>query len=135
MPALSVPVSPGTSQRVRSARDMDIGALPRRCRPFSLMESGPLKSKTQQLNASAHSPFAHERQCEALGFMDQPFQVHMTRAPLAKQSTAWRVFMPAAFASRASLSRMWEALSRTILELRLALVSEARSLGYAVLAS
>ena len=39
------------------ANVMDIGALPRRCRPFSLMESGPLKSKTQQLNASALFPF------------------------------------------------------------------------------
>ena len=37
---------------------MDIGALlPRRCRPFSLMESVPLKSKTQQLNAGALFPF------------------------------------------------------------------------------
>ena len=41
-------------------------------------------------------------------------------------------FMPAAFTSRASLTRMWEASSRTIRKLRLALVSEARSLGYAI---
>ena len=36
---------------------MDISALPRRCRPLSLMESCPLKCKTQQLNASAFFPF------------------------------------------------------------------------------
>ena len=52
---------------------MNIGALPRRCRPLSLMESGPLKSSTKH-NNRARVPFfpcAHERRCEALGFMDR----------------------------------------------------------------
>ena len=60
---------------------MNIGALPRRCRPFSLTESGPLKSRTKHNNGVRvlFSPSARERQCEALGFMDRPFQVLMTR--------------------------------------------------------
>ena len=44
---------------------MNIGALPRRCRPFSRTESGPLKSqeqyKTQRRSASALFPIAHEK--------------------------------------------------------------------------
>ena len=43
--------------------------------------------------------------------------------------------MSAALTSRASLPPMWEASSRTIRKLRLALVSEARGLGYAMFAS
>ena len=60
---------------------MDIGALPRRCHPFSLTESGPLKGRTKHNNGVQvpFSPSAHERQCEALEFMDRPFQVLMTR--------------------------------------------------------
>ena len=60
---------------------MDIGALPRRCRPFSFTESGPLRSMTKHSNGVRvlFSPSAHERQSEALGFMDRPFQVPMTR--------------------------------------------------------
>ena len=42
--------------------------------------------------------------------------------------------MSAALTSRASLPPMWEASSRTIRTLRLAFVSEARCLGYAILA-
>ena len=51
---------------------MGIGALPRRCGPFSLTESGPLKSRKNQSNRVRvlFSPSAHERQCEALGFMN-----------------------------------------------------------------
>ena len=65
---------------------MNIDELPRRCRPFSLTGRGPLKSRTKH-NNGMRVPFslsAHERYCEALGSMDQPSQVHMTRAPLAK---------------------------------------------------
>ena len=60
---------------------MNTGALPRRCRPFSLTESGPLKSRTKHNNGVRvlFSPSAHERQCEALGLMDRPFQVLMTQ--------------------------------------------------------
>ena len=50
---------------------MDIGALPRRCRPFSLTETGPLKSRTKP-NSKLRVPFfpsAHERKCEASGLM------------------------------------------------------------------
>ena len=63
------------------AEDMNIAALPRRCRPFSLTESGPLKIRTKHNNGVRvfFSPSAHERQCEALEFMDRPFQVLMTR--------------------------------------------------------
>ena len=52
---------------------MDIGALPRRCRPFSLTESGPLKSRTKHNNGvRVHFPSStHEQQYEALGFMDR----------------------------------------------------------------
>ena len=60
---------------------MYIGALPRRCHLFSLTESGPLKSRTKHNNGVRvlFSPSAHERQCEALGFMDRPYQVLVTR--------------------------------------------------------
>ena len=121
----------------RIDRAMNIGALPRRCRPFSLTESGSPKCRTKH-NNGVRLPFfssAHERQCEALGFMDQPFQVHMTRAPLAKYSTAWRLLISAASPLHASLPPMWRASSRTIRKLRLAIVPEARSLSYAILAS
>ena len=44
---------------------MDIGALPRRCRPFSRTGGGPLKSqeqyKTLRRSASALFPIAHEK--------------------------------------------------------------------------
>ena len=51
----------------------DIGALPRRCRPFSLTEGGSLKSRAKHNNGVRvpFSPAAHERQCEAPGFMDR----------------------------------------------------------------
>ena len=52
---------------------MNIGALLRRCRPFSLTESGPIKNRTKH-NNGVRVPFfssAHERQCEALGLMDR----------------------------------------------------------------
>ena len=60
---------------------MNIGALLRQCRPFSLTESGPIKSRTKQ-NNGVRVPFsssARERQCEAFGFMDRPFHVLVTR--------------------------------------------------------
>ena len=65
----------------RLLKNINIGALPRRCRPFSLTESGPLKSRTKHINGVLvrFSSSAHERQCEALGFMDRPFQVLVTR--------------------------------------------------------
>ena len=50
---------------------MNIGALPRRCRPFSRTESGPLKSqeqyKTQRRSASALFPIAHEKPVFVVG--------------------------------------------------------------------
>ena len=50
---------------------MNIGALPRRCRPFSRTESGPLKSqeqyKTQRRSASALFPIAHEKTVFVVG--------------------------------------------------------------------
>ena len=50
---------------------INIGALPRRCRPFSLTESGPLKSqeqyKTQRRSASALFPIAHEKPVFVVG--------------------------------------------------------------------
>ena len=60
----------------------------------------------------------------------QPSKVYMTRAPF-KYITAWEASMSVALTPRASLPPMWEASSRRI---RLALVSEARSLGYAIFA-
>ena len=51
--------------RSSPVKQMDIEALPRRCRPFSRTESGPLKSqeqyKTQRRSASALFPIAHEK--------------------------------------------------------------------------
>ena len=61
---------------------MDIGALPRRCRPLGLITgSGPLKTRTKHNNGVRvlFSFSAHERHCEALGFMDRLFQVLVTR--------------------------------------------------------
>ena len=50
---------------------MNIGALPRRCRPFSRTESAPLKSqdqyKTQRRGASALFPIAHEKPVFVVG--------------------------------------------------------------------
>ena len=50
---------------------VDIGALPRRCRFFSLTESGPLKSqeqyKTPRRGASALFPLAHEKPVFVVG--------------------------------------------------------------------
>ena len=67
---------------------MDIGALPRRCCPFSLTESGPLKRRKKHINGVRvlFSPSAHERQLRGLGgFMDRPFQVFMTRLERKKK--------------------------------------------------
>ena len=71
---------------LRERVNMDIGALPRRRRPISLTVSGPLKSRTKDNSGARvpYFPFAHERQCESLGFMDRPNQAHMTRAALGK---------------------------------------------------
>ena len=56
---------PFNQKRVNHNVFMNIGALPRRCRPFSLTESGPLKSRTKHNNGVRvlFSPSAHERQC------------------------------------------------------------------------
>ena len=75
-----------TNDTHTTAPTTNIGALPRRCRPFSLKKNVPYKSRTKENTGlrMSISPFAHERQCEALRFRDQPFLVHMTRAPLGK---------------------------------------------------
>ena len=95
---LECPMELGVKPFPWASKNMNIGALPRRCRPFNLTESDPLKSKAKHNNGVPvpFFPSAHERQCAPLGFMDQPFQVQMTRAPVAKLSTAWRFLMWAA---------------------------------------
>ena len=50
---------------------MDIGALPRRCRPFSIAVSGRLKSRTKRNTGvrAPISPSAHEKPVFVVGYL------------------------------------------------------------------